>query len=129
MSKERIIHLRERDQSAGVSPRDARPLYPAAGGGDPALQCGHRHRVRSLSELVEKGVDLGASPRAIICWGRLAKVWTLLERGRTEVYPEDIQDLAPYVLGHRLWLGPHAASHGLTTEAVIQDIIERVPIP
>src|SRR6185369_6650419 len=75
------------------------------------------NRVRSLSELVEKGVDLGASPRAIICWGRLAKVWTLLERGRTEVYPEDIQDLAPYVLGHRLWLGPHAASHGLTTEA------------
>ena len=33
--------------------------------------------------------------------------------------PEDIQDLAPYVLGHRLWLGPHAASHGLTVEAVI----------
>ena len=31
--------------------------------------------------------------------------------------PEDIQDLAPYVLGHRIWLGPHAASHGLTTES------------
>jgi MoxR-like ATPase len=29
----------------------------------------------SPSELVEHGVDLGASPRAIICWGRLAKVW------------------------------------------------------
>jgi MoxR-like ATPase len=85
--------------------------------------------VRSPSELVERGVDLGASPRAIICWGRLAKVWTLLQRQRTEVYPEDIQALAPYVLGHRIWLGPHAASHGLTTEAVIQDVIERVPIP
>ena len=32
----------------------------------------------SPSELVERGVDLGASPRAIICWGRLAKVWALL---------------------------------------------------
>jgi MoxR-like ATPase len=85
--------------------------------------------VRSPSELVERGVDLGASPRAIICWGRLAKVWTLLHRQRTEVYPEDIQDLAPYVLSHRLWLGPHAASHGLTTDAVIKDVIERVPIP
>jgi MoxR-like ATPase len=84
---------------------------------------------RSPSELVERGVDLGASPRAIICWGRLAKVWALLERHRTEVYPEDIQDLAPYILSHRLWLGPHAASHGLTTEAVIQDILDRVPIP
>ncbi|MGE0041013.1 MAG: AAA family ATPase [Vicinamibacterales bacterium] len=85
--------------------------------------------VHSPSELVEHGVDLGASPRAIICWGRLAKVWALLVRRRDVVYPEDIQDLAQYILGHRLWLGPHAASHGLTTEAVVKDIIERVPVP
>jgi MoxR-like ATPase len=85
--------------------------------------------VRSPSELVEHGVDLGASPRAIICWGRLAKVWTLLVRRRTEVYPEDIQDLAQYILGHRIWLGPHAASHGLTTDSVINDVIDRVAIP
>jgi MoxR-like ATPase len=85
--------------------------------------------IRSPSPLVERGVDLGASPRAIICWGRLGKVWTLLKHERTEVYPEDIQELAPYVLGHRIWLGPHAASHGLTTEAVIQDVVDRVPIP
>ncbi len=71
----------------------------------------------SISPLVERGVDLGASPRAIICWSRLAKVWAVLQGHRDEVYPEDIQELAPYVLGHRLWLGPHAASHGLTTEA------------
>jgi MoxR-like ATPase len=85
--------------------------------------------VHSISPLVERGVDLGASPRAIICWGRLAKVWALLRHERTEVYPEDIQELAPYILSHRIWLGPHAASHGLTTEAVIQDVVERVPIP
>jgi MoxR-like ATPase len=85
--------------------------------------------IHSASELVETGVDLGASPRAIICWGRLAKVWALLVRHRDEVYPEDIQDLAQYVLGHRIWLGPHAASHGLTTDAVVKDIIERVAIP
>ena len=83
----------------------------------------------SVSELVEHSVDLGASPRAIICWGRLAKVWALLVRRRTEVFPEDIQDLAPYILGHRIWLGPHAASHGLTSEMVIKDVIERVGIP
>src|SRR5919198_663130 len=85
--------------------------------------------VHSPSALVEHGVDLGASPRAIICWGRLAKVWALLVRRRTEVYPEDIQDLAPYILPHRIWLGPHAASHGLTTDSVIADVIEKVPIP
>jgi MoxR-like ATPase len=85
--------------------------------------------IHSPSELVERGVDLGASPRAIICWGRLAKVWALLVRRRDEVYPEDIQDLAIYVLGHRIWLGPHAASHGLTSEAVVRDIVDRVAIP
>ncbi len=83
----------------------------------------------SPSDLVEKVVDLGASPRATICWGRLVKVWTLLHARRDEVYPEDIQDLARYVLGHRVWLGPHAASHGVTVEMVIDDIIDRVPVP
>ena len=34
--------------------------------------------VHSPSPMVEHSVDLGASPRAIICWGRLAKVWSLL---------------------------------------------------
>src|SRR5262249_8261542 len=85
--------------------------------------------VRSPSELVDRGVDLGASPRAVISCCRLAKVWALLHRERTDAYPDDLRHLALYLLGHRIWLGPHAASHGLTTEAVIQDIIERVPIP
>ena len=83
----------------------------------------------SPSDLVERGVDLGASPRAIIVWSRLAKVWALLQGRREEVLPEDIQYLAPFVLGHRIWLGPHAAAHGLTPEAVIRDVINEVPIP
>jgi MoxR-like ATPase len=129
MTKERIIELRSvisaevflHDRLATYIQRlvaATRPYNPQADS--------HRH---SVSELVDHSVDLGASPRAIICWGRLAKVWALLNGRRAEVYPEDIQDLAPYVLGHRIWLGPHAASHGLTTEMVIQDVIERVAIP
>jgi MoxR-like ATPase len=84
---------------------------------------------RSPSELVEKCVDLGASPRATICWGRLVKVWALLRHRRAEVYPEDVQDLAKYILGHRIWLGPHAASHGVTVDMVINEIIDQVPVP
>jgi MoxR-like ATPase len=83
----------------------------------------------SPSSLVERGVDLGASPRAIICWSRLAKVWALLQHERAEVYPDDVQEIAPFVLGHRVWLGPHAASHGLTVDAVITDVIQQVAIP
>jgi MoxR-like ATPase len=79
--------------------------------------------------LVEQCVDLGASPRATICWARLVKVWALLQGRRDEVYPEDVQDLAKYVLGHRVWLGPHAAAHGVSVESVVEDIVDRVPIP
>ena len=86
-------------------------------------------RRHSPSELVERYVDLGGSPRATICWGRLVKVWALLARERSEVYPEDVQDLAKYVLGHRIWLAPHAAGQGVSVDAVIADIIEQVPIP
>jgi MoxR-like ATPase len=84
---------------------------------------------KSPSEMVEQHVDLGASPRATICWGRLVKVWAVLVRGRDEVYPEDVQDLAKYVLAHRIWLGPHATSHGITSEQVIEDILTKVAIP
>ena len=85
--------------------------------------------LRSPSDLVERFVELGASPRATICWGRLVKAWALLAHGRAEVYPEDIQELARYVLGHRLWLAPHAAGQGVRVERVIDDIVQQVPIP
>jgi MoxR-like ATPase len=129
MSKERIIQLRGAiTEHVFMHPRLAMYIQRLVAATRPYNPETDWH-VHSPSELVEHGVDLGASPRAIICWGRLAKVWALLVRKRTEVYPEDIQDLAPYILGHRLWLGPHAASHGLTTESVIADVIERVAVP
>ncbi len=129
MSKERIIQIRARiNELVFLHTKLGRYIQRLVAATRPYNADTDWHH-RSPSELVERGVDLGGSPRAIICWGRLAKVWALLLRGRTEVYPEDIQDLAPYVLGHRVWLGPHAASHGLSTEAVIQDVLDRVPIP
>ena len=84
---------------------------------------------RSPSPLVEQYVDLGGSPRATICWGRLVKVWALLAGRRAEVYPEDIQELAKYVLGHRIWLAPHASSRNIRVDTVIEEVIDTVPIP
>src|SRR5215203_2936641 len=129
MPKERIIELRARiTEQVFLHERLGQYIQRLVAATRPYNPDTDWH-VHSPSELVETGVDLGASPRAIICWGRLAKVWALLVRRRDEVYPEDIQDLAVYVLGHRIWLGPHAASHGLTTDTVIADVLERVAIP
>ena len=129
LSKERIIELRGAI-NAGVFLHEklARYIQRLVAATRP-YNADTDWRHHSVSKLVESGVDLGASPRAIICWSRLAKVWAVLQREREEVYPEDIQELAPYVLGHRIWLGPHAAAHGLTAEAVIQDVIDQVPVP
>jgi len=129
MSKERIIELRAAiSEHVYLHERLGQYIQRLVAATRPYNPETDWHQ-RSVSELVERGVDLGASPRAIICWGRLAKVWAVLLGRRTEVYPEDIQALAPYILSHRIWLGPHAASHGLTTDMVIKDIIERVPVP
>jgi MoxR-like ATPase len=129
MSKERIIELR------GVITREvflhealAKYIRRLVVATRPySAESGWHHR--SPSALVENCVELGASPRATICWGRLVKVWALLRGRRTEVYPEDVQTLARYVLGHRIWLGPHAASHGVTVEMVMDDIIDQVAVP
>jgi len=129
MSKERVVQLR-RIVGEQVYLHDAMAKYiqrlvAASRPYDPETEW----RERSPSELVERYVDLGGSPRATICWGRLVKVWALLAGGRSEVYPEDVQELAKYVLGHRIWLAPHAGGQGLTVENIIDDIVEKVPIP
>ena len=128
ISKDRIIHLR-RVVAREVYMHEALEKYirrlVVATRPFQAETGWHHH---SPSGLVEKYVDLGASPRATICWGRLVKVWALLRRRRDEVYPDDIQDLARYVLGHRIWLGPHAASHGVTVDMLIDDIVNQVPV-
>jgi MoxR-like ATPase len=129
MSKERIIQLRSViSREVFLHEKLGKYIRRLVGATRPYNLETEWH-YHSPSELVEHSVDLGASPRATICWGRLVKVWALLARRRAEVYPEDIQDLARYILGHRIWLGPHAASHGLTVETVIEDIVNKVPIP
>jgi MoxR-like ATPase len=129
LSKQRIIELRATIGSGVYLHRSLGRYIQRLVAATRPYRADTDWRHRSASALVEQGVDLGASPRAIIAWSRLAKVWAVLQRERAEVYPEDIQALAPYVLGHRIWLGPHAASHGLTTDDVIRDVVEQVPIP
>jgi MoxR-like ATPase len=129
MAKERIIELRGAiSREVFLHEALAKYIRRLVGATRP-FSADNEWYHHSPSDLVEKCVDLGASPRATICWGRLVKTWTLLQRKREEVYPEDIQDLAKYVLGHRIWLGAHAASHGVTVDMVIDDVIARVPVP
>jgi len=69
-------------------------------------------------------LDLGASPRAGLMLFRAAKALAALN-GRDHALPDDVQELAPAVLTHRLLLAPDAA--GDERAAVVRDALERVP--
>ncbi|TAN08451.1 MAG: MoxR family ATPase [Rhodanobacteraceae bacterium] len=70
----------------------------------------------------------GASPRASIALERCARAAAWLA-GRDYVLPEDVQSLAPDVLRHRVVLGYEADAEGLRVDAVVQQLLERVPLP
>ncbi len=85
--------------------------------------------MHSPSSLVEEFVELGASPRATMCWGPTSKVRAIIVGKRDVVYPEDIQTLAKNILGHRINLKSNAGKRGVTVENVIDDIIAKVAVP
>jgi MoxR-like ATPase len=71
---------------------------------------------------------LGASPRAGIALLRVAKAHALAE-GRDYVLPEDVKDVAPHVLAHRLIVAPEARSAGLSGEDLVAQAVEKTPVP
>jgi MoxR-like ATPase len=77
---------------------------------------------------IEKYIMYGASPRAsinLIITGRaLAFV-----RGRSYVVPQDIIDMALDVMRHRLVLSYEAMSDGVTSDMILQQILEIIPVP
>jgi MoxR-like ATPase len=70
----------------------------------------------------------GASPRASIHLVEAARAMALL-RGRSYVRPEDMTDLAPDVLRHRLVLSYEALSDEMTADKIISALMAAVPAP
>jgi MoxR-like ATPase len=71
---------------------------------------------------------LGASPRAGIALLRVAKARALAD-ARGYLQPDDVKAVAVPVLSHRLILAPEARSSGLTGEQIIQETLEKTPVP
>ncbi len=73
-------------------------------------------------------VRLGGGPRASLALLLAAKAHALLS-GRTYVNPDDVQGLAPDVLGHRLLYVPEAEIEGVTVHDVLRDVLGSVEVP
>ena len=83
-----------------------------------------RHGLPDLA----KYLTFGASPRATIGLVEAAKAMAML-RNRSYALPEDLADLVPDVLRHRLVLSYEALADGLTPDAIVTQIVQKVPKP
>jgi len=70
-------------------------------------------------------IYLGASPRAGLALSHASKALALL-KGRDYVLPDDIRQLAPLVLGHRILLTPEAELEGGAGSAIVAEALEKV---
>jgi len=81
----------------------------------------------NLPEL-EELLAFGASPRASLGLVAAARSLALL-RGRTYALPQDVYDIAPDVLRHRLVLSYEALAQGLTVDHLLARLLATVPAP
>jgi MoxR-like ATPase len=88
------------------------------------------HYIAALTQetRVNASLYLGASPRASIAVMNCAKA-TAAINNRDFVTPDDIVNMLPHVLRHRIMLTPEREMEGITTDEVIAQIIKAVEVP
>jgi len=89
-----------------------------------ATRTPERHGLKDLGPLI----TYGASPRATIGLVEGARALAML-RGRSYALPEDMSDLVPDVLRHRIVLSYEGLSEGFTGEAIVERIMAVVRPP
>ena len=73
-------------------------------------------------------IRAGASPRATINLALASKAKAFMS-GRSFVTPQDIKDLAPDILRHRILLSYEAEAENVSTDDIIQRILQRIIVP
>jgi MoxR-like ATPase len=86
-----------------------------------------RPEAHGLTEL-KRYIAYGASPRASINLTLTARALAFV-RGRDYALPEDMRDMALDVLRHRLVLSFEALSDDVTSDEILRQIVDRVPVP
>jgi MoxR-like ATPase len=73
-------------------------------------------------------LTLGLSTRGALAALRAARIAAAL-RGGAFVAPDDVKAVLPEVISHRLVLAPEAMLEGVTTQAIVQRLLEQTPVP
>jgi MoxR-like ATPase len=85
-------------------------------------------RPEPYSAQLREWLRWGVSPRAAIAMERCARAIAWLD-GRDYVTPDDVQNIAPDALRHRLLLDYGAQARGVNVQACIDELLRRVPAP
>ncbi|MGE4565424.1 MAG: AAA family ATPase, partial [Victivallaceae bacterium] len=98
-----------------------------------ATRPGHRNELSSRQSQARLDqpcalIDFGASPRASIALAVAARAAAFLA-GRAYVVPQDVKDIAPDVLRHRIILSYEAEAESIDTDAVIRMLLDELRTP
>ena len=120
LDRERLAALREAADAVYLDPKMRRYLIDlVVATRDP--------RAAGVGELADL-IAFGGSPRATLFLARAAKALALV-RGRAYVVPEDVKEIAPDVLRHRIVPTYEAEAEEITTDELIGRLLDRIEVP
>ena len=106
-----LLHAQREVRAVHVAPAVQRYLYEIV-----AATRSHRQ------------LTLGASPRAGVALLLAAQAAAAID-GREFATPDDVKDVAPMVVAHRLIVAPQAEIDGVRGSAVVAEILQSVAVP
>lgn len=111
MSAEELVQIQQQVRSIHVDPSIREYIVSLAGA------------TRS-----HNNIYLGASPRGSLALFRASQALAAI-RGRGYVIPDDVKLLAKTTLAHRIIVTPAARVRGITSAAILEEILQTVPVP
>ncbi len=118
VTKKEILQIQEDVRKIYISPKLKRYIIDIVN----TTRGRSDYKISSL-----KYVRYGGSPRASILLGLASRAYALLQ-GRDFVIPTDIKAIAKDVLRHRIILNYEGKASGITTDEIVEEILDKVEI-
>jgi MoxR-like ATPase len=111
MTAEELVHIQQQIRAIHVDPSIREYIVAIA------------NATRS-----HNNIYLGASPRGSLALFRASQALAAMH-GRGYVIPDDVKLLARPTLAHRIIVSPAARVRGITSLAILEEILQNVPVP
>ncbi|MEM7349936.1 MAG: MoxR family ATPase [Acidobacteriota bacterium] len=120
LDREQLVQLRQATDEVYLAAKIRRYIIELIAATREPAAAGH-------SDLAD-WIAFGASPRATLFLARAVKGLALL-RGRGYVIPEDVKEIAPDILRHRIVVTYEAEAEEITPDDVVARLLDRVAVP